>query len=119
MRLRKTGRGRIIYDGIEHEPAKILYIVGVGDNVGFGITRNIQQRVIAHRFYCRRAKLKFHLQQTFHFENGAEAQLVENYLRRLFRAQIIDAGIPGFRREALPLRFSSKLLSSINKAITC
>lgn len=71
-----------------------------------------------HAHYCTAAGIRFATLASFHFENGADAIAVENYIKRVFRGRLVDAGVISFRQEALPSSALEQLLAIIQDAVS-
>ena len=96
-----------------------LYIVQLGkDIVGFGVTSNFVQRMVMYQFHCRWKRSSITALHRIVFNNGAEANAVERYLKRRFRMDIVNTGIPGLQREAVPKKLLQELRLSIETVIS-
>lgn len=117
-RLKRYGKGRLLPVKEWHKPRE-LYIVQLGEDiVGFGVTSNFVQRMVMYQFHCRWKRSSITALHRIVFNNGAEANAVERYLRRRFRRDIVNTGVPGLQRKAVPKKLLQELSLSIEMVIS-
>jgi len=104
-----------IYSFKSTEPA-VFYLYNINDvYLGFGITNNIKKRHGDHSRNLKKANLEFKLIDTFEFDKGYEAFLLEKEIKSNY--QIMNCGVDGFRTEAVSMSYFNDVMMKIERFV--
>lgn len=85
--------------------------------VGFGITGHPDRRIKTHERNIWLAGFEYKLLDLFHFDVGSDAKALEDLVKETM--PIVDTGIQGFIREAIPADRYLDLLALFDKVRVC
>jgi hypothetical protein len=93
----------------------VLYIDGpAGAFTGYGVTRDLNTRLRAHRKNLALAGFKILRQHTISIDLGRDALALESRIQHEF--ELVDQGIDGFRTEATHARHFSDVIKMLSHA---
>jgi hypothetical protein len=97
------------------EGSAVLYVLEISEKyAGFGITNNFTTRIGAHKTTFKKAGVRHSVVATFE-SIGREVRRVESAIKQSFN--IMDAGVDGFRTEAVVIDDLPKLMDFINDSL--
>lgn len=99
--------------GFNCEKVGYFYIVVFGNYVGFGITNYPRSRLQRHKKTLSRVNQQLTVHKIIRFQEGGVALSLEKYIKEL--APIMDAGIEGFRTEAVSSEDIDVLLGTVSE----
>lgn len=100
--------------GFDTNKKATFYIYTFGDYVGFGITNNFKVRNTQHRISFEKANVVAELFARYDI-TGEVALITESYAKK--KLNIVDAGIVGFKTEAIHKDDLQELLAVVNKHV--
>ena len=85
--------------------------------IGFGISNNLKLRLKLHKIELK--KFGFYVKdiKTFHTELGEHSLWLERLIKKEMREVILNTKIPGFKTEAIPLKYSTNLRQVLQNGV--